>query len=226
VTVEEKRQAMSASTIVRPEAPTGPRAVATRDAILDTAERLFRTMGYQKTTVADIARELGMSPANVYRFFASKLAINEAIAARMLGGLLEMGWQIARAPTPAADRLRAFFRECQARSLSLFFNERKIHEMVEAALIESWPVIQRHVDQMEGALRHIITDGQARGEFAKLEPVGTAALVHSTMVCFVHPTVIEQGCKLRDDLPALAAGMAEFVLRALRPHPGDELKSA
>lgn len=215
---------MSMTTVFRPDSPTGPKAVATRDAILDTAERLFRTMGYQKTTVADIARELGMSPANVYRFFASKLAINEAIAARMLGGLAEIGWRIARAPAPAAERLHRFFSECQAQSMSLFFNERRMHEMVESALIESWPVIQRHVDEMEGALRHIITDGQARGEFAALEPVSTAALVHSTMVCFVHPTVIEQGCKLRDDLPGLAAGMAMFVLRALRPHPDDGLK--
>ncbi len=43
---------------------------ATRARIADAAERLFRTLGYQKTAVADIARECGMSPANVYRFFA------------------------------------------------------------------------------------------------------------------------------------------------------------
>ncbi len=41
--------------------------------ILDAAERLFRHYGYSKTTVADVARDLGMSPANIYRFFASRL---------------------------------------------------------------------------------------------------------------------------------------------------------
>ena len=40
----------------------------TRERILVVAERLFRQIGYQKTTVADIAKELRMSPANVYRF--------------------------------------------------------------------------------------------------------------------------------------------------------------
>ena len=64
------------------------RAEETRARIEETAERLFRVMGYQKTAVADIARELGMSPANVYRFFPSKSAINEAIAERLLGGML------------------------------------------------------------------------------------------------------------------------------------------
>ena len=44
----------------------------TRERILVVAERLFREIGYQKTTVADIAKVLRMSPANVYRFFDSK----------------------------------------------------------------------------------------------------------------------------------------------------------
>ena len=44
-----------------------------RERVLVTAERLFREIGYQKTTVADIARVLRMSPANVYRFLTAKL---------------------------------------------------------------------------------------------------------------------------------------------------------
>ena len=40
----------------------------TRARIMDTAEALFRRLGFAKTAVADIAAELKMSPANVYRF--------------------------------------------------------------------------------------------------------------------------------------------------------------
>jgi len=57
----------------------------TRERILVVAERLFRQIGYQKTTVADIAKELRMSPANVYRFFESKKAINEGVARVLMG---------------------------------------------------------------------------------------------------------------------------------------------
>ena len=59
----------------------------TRDRIMDVADRLFRQVGFAKTTVADIAAELDMSPANVYRFFASKNAIVEAICRRCLAEL-------------------------------------------------------------------------------------------------------------------------------------------
>ena len=51
-----------------------------RERILVTAERLFREIGYQKTTVADIAKALRMSSANVYRFFDSKKSINAGVA--------------------------------------------------------------------------------------------------------------------------------------------------
>ena len=58
---------------------TRTKAEETRERIMEAAEALFRRMGFPKTAVADIAAELGMSPANIYRFFPSKNAIVEAI---------------------------------------------------------------------------------------------------------------------------------------------------
>src|SRR4029077_9872547 len=78
----------------------------TRERIRVVAERLFRQIGYQKTTVADIAKELRMSPANVYRFFDSKKAIHEGVARGLMSGVEEAAQKIAAAPGPAAARLR------------------------------------------------------------------------------------------------------------------------
>jgi AcrR family transcriptional regulator len=50
---------------------------------------LFRQFGFGKTTVADIAAELGMSPANIYKFFSSKEAIIQASCGRNLVVLSE-----------------------------------------------------------------------------------------------------------------------------------------
>ena len=78
----------------------------TRERILVVAERLFHEIGYQKTTVADIAKELRMSPANVYRFFDSKKAINEGVARGLMGEVEDAAHAIVIRPGPAADRLR------------------------------------------------------------------------------------------------------------------------
>ena len=78
-----------------------------RASIIATAERLFREIGFQKTTVADIARELRMSPANVYRFFGAKSEINAAVARHLMN---EVERRRERSPQGRArprERLRA-----------------------------------------------------------------------------------------------------------------------
>src|ERR1700738_4858219 len=81
----------------------------TRERILVVAERLFRQLGYQKTTVADIAKELRMSPANVYRFFDSKKAIHEGVARTLMGGVEDATEVIAAKRGWAASGLRGLW---------------------------------------------------------------------------------------------------------------------
>jgi AcrR family transcriptional regulator len=199
-----------------PIAPLTPAALATRVSIIDTAERLFRTLGYQKTTVADIARELRMSPANIYRFFASKGAINEAIAERLLDQILTDMWAIANGPASAPDRLRALFRLLREQTVALFFQERRMHDMVRAAMDEHWGVVERYKTSTEQAFLKIIRDGTAAGVFGGMPPEVASRMVHASCVVFVHPALVEQ-CQDTEDLGAMADGMAEFCLRALRP---------
>jgi AcrR family transcriptional regulator len=200
--------------------PQTSRAEATRLRIEEAAERLFRTLGYQKTAVADIARELGMSPANVYRFFPSKSAINEAIAARMLGVLREEIEAIARGPGTAPDRLRRVLSALFERKLETFFTERRLHDMVTAAINEHWGVIERYLQGVHGAIRRVLEDGMAAGNFARSDAEATAHTVMHTMVAWNHPALVET-CIARkgqtpEELRAQVAAMTEFVLRALR----------
>jgi AcrR family transcriptional regulator len=80
---------------------------AARLGILQVAERLFLQIGFEKTSIADIARELRMSSANIYRFFASKAAINEAVARRLLSEVEVVVEELAKRSAPAGARLRA-----------------------------------------------------------------------------------------------------------------------
>lgn len=50
--------------------------------ILDAAERVFARAGFHAATMQDVASEAGMSPGNLYRYFASKDAIIAGMAER------------------------------------------------------------------------------------------------------------------------------------------------
>src|SRR3954465_3030987 len=86
----------------------------TRARIIDTADVLFRRMGFAKTAVADIAAELRMSPANIYRFFDSKNAIVQAICKRCLSEVEGTAWSVARSKAPAAQRMERLIVEILA----------------------------------------------------------------------------------------------------------------
>src|ERR1700749_5023923 len=80
-------------------------AEETRERVLVAAEELFRRIGYYKTTVGDIAHGLGMSSANIYRFFPSKNAIIEALCGKLLGELLDAATSAADAPGKSSERV-------------------------------------------------------------------------------------------------------------------------
>lgn len=163
---------------------------ATRDRIADAAEGLFRSLGYQKTSVADIARACGMSPANVYRFFASKSAINEAITERLLAGLLAEVEAIAAGPGSAEARLRAAIRTLHQRDIALFFHEKRLHDMVTAAMTEHWGAIERFIASLLGIWTRLLAEGMARGEFRPTDPARAAYLLKQCTMLWSHPLLI------------------------------------
>jgi AcrR family transcriptional regulator len=164
----------------------------TRERILVVAERLFRQIGYQKTTVADIAKELRMSPANVYRFFDSKKSIHEGVARGLMGEVEEAAHTIEKAEGPAAARLREQMTTINRMNTERYVGDAKMHEMVEIAMEESWEVCVAHMQVITESIAGVIAQGAASGEF-DVTDVPTAAFCACTaMMRFFHPQMIAQ----------------------------------
>src|SRR6266550_3347658 len=189
----------------------------TRSRILVVAERLFREIGYQKTTVADIAKVLRMSPANVYRFFDSKKAINEGVARRLMGGVEDAAKTIAAKPESAAARLRELVTTVHRMNCERYVGDSKLHEMVEIAMEESWEVCLPHMQRITGTIAAVIADGAASGEFEAPDVPLAAMCACTAMMRFFHPQMIAQ-CANKPG-PSLDQ-MIDFVLAGLAPRGG------
>lgn len=189
------------------------REIEPRARIIATAERLFREIGFQKTTVTDIARELRMSPANVYRFFGAKSEINAAVAQLLMDEVERALEAIARRAAPAAERLRAIVLANEEMNAARYTANRKLHDMVEAALVENWPTISAHIDRIDAILAEVVADGMRDGEFASGDAARAAALVNIACVRYCHPRLIVE-CADRPE-PS-SAYMIDFCLAALR----------
>ena len=187
----------------------------TRERILVVAERLFREIGYQKTTVADIAKVLRMSPANVYRFFDSKKAIHEGVARTLMGGVEEAAEAIATRRGSAASRLRELMTTIHRMNCERYIGDSKLHEMVEIAMEESWEVCVAHMQRITETIGAVIAEGAASGEFEAPDVPLAAMCACTAMMRFFHPQMIAQS--VNKPGPSLDQ-MIDFVLAGLAPH--------
>jgi len=183
-----------------------------RERILTTAERLFREIGYQKTTVADIARELRMSPANVYRFFDSKKSINAGVARRLMGEVEEASRKIATGKAGATGRLRELLSTIHRMNSDRYVADAKMHDMVAVAMEEDWDVCRMHMETIIGTIGAVIADGVASGEFRVADVNVAANCTCAAMVRFFHPQLIAD-CADKPE-PTLDQ-MIDFVIGAL-----------
>ncbi len=181
-------------------------------AILGVAERLFGEIGFQKTTVADIARELRMSPANVYRFFSAKSEINEAVGRRLLEEMEGAVAVIAGRPGRASEKLRACVAAIESANSQRFMSNRKLHELVETAFNENWPIVRQDVEKITRLFAEIIAQGKKDGEFHVEDCELAAILVCSACARFCHPRLMVE-CA-HDPEPTLDQ-MVDFCLAAL-----------
>jgi AcrR family transcriptional regulator len=194
----------------------GPADHRTRLKLLEEAESLFSQYRYAKTTVADLSRAIGVSPAYVYRFFDSKQAIGEAVVAKTLGHISSSLFAIESETVSASERLRRIYRMMVVQGFDLYFSERKLHDIVVAAIDGHWGSVQGYLDTLDALVRRIIVAGRESGEFERKTPIDDlCAAISCTLRPFGHPILLEQSN--RPSLQADAEQVASLVLRSLAP---------
>jgi AcrR family transcriptional regulator len=182
--------------------------------ILESAERLFLHYGYSKTNVADIARDLGMSPANIYRFFDSKVEIHQAVCGRMLAACYAGAVAARNMPASASERLRTYVRAQYQWTIDTMLDQEKVHEMVIVAIERDWHVIEKHIDSINDLMAEIIQEGIEAGEFAEQDPVVASRCFGAATVNLCHPQMVAQ-CLAKENR-ATPDDLIEFAIRALK----------
>jgi AcrR family transcriptional regulator len=184
----------------------------TRRLIVEAAERLFRQFGFQKTTVADIAGELHMSAANVYRFFAAKSEITEAVCMDLLGKIEAEAEKIAASRSTATQRIRNLFGAVENIHYKQYVSDRKLYDLIEASISENWAIMRRHNECVAAILEQIIASGMASGEFPQGDATLATGLVNTACIRFCDPRLILEH---EGELEPTLDQMIDFCLAAI-----------
>ena len=148
-------------------------AASRREELIDAAERLFLTKGYEQTAVSDIVKETGVAQGTFYYHFKSKSEILEEVVRKSIFTLVERVRLAAeRDDIDATARLNEFYG-----SLVRFSSLN--NELIDFIHQESNLTLHDKLAKITMAraiplLSKIIRDGVAEGTFKVTYPVETA----------------------------------------------------
>ncbi|PCK88913.1 TetR family transcriptional regulator [Rhizobium sophoriradicis] len=191
------------------------RDLEARTRILEVAERYFRRIGYHKTSVADIAAELGMSRANVYRFFPSRTAINSSVCGLVVKEVAEIALAIARTDAPASKKLVDLLTAIHGHSTRMLVEDRPMHELLVAAMDGSWATLNAHDEQILAILKALVREGVQTGEFEVEDADEAARGIITAFLPFFHPVLVKQRVQEGEATAVSLHAQIRFIMKAL-----------
>jgi AcrR family transcriptional regulator len=186
-----------------------------RARILEAAEKQFRRAGYHRTSVADIAAEVGMSAANIYRFFPSRDAINESICGRVVNEVTDIAVAIVRTNAPATEKLDQLLTAVHRHNKTTPVKAKYMHDLIADATRENWAIIKLHTERLVTIFEAIIREGIEAGEFRVEDAAEAARAVKFALMPFLHPILIEHCAQDGEDTEASLRDQIRFILKAL-----------
>jgi AcrR family transcriptional regulator len=151
-----------------------------RARILAAARQRFADFGYRRSGIAEIARDAGIAPGTVYRYFANKEEVFRAVMRESLERWLETARRVLGEPGTGIERLG---RLAQA---SVEFNRddalmhsvyRRDGEIIFAPLLEE--LHDEHVREHVAMIAAVIRDGIRDGTFRDVDPERAAFILFS-----------------------------------------------
>lgn len=185
--------------------------------ILAAAAAHIRRDGAERVTMVHLAAGLGMSHANLYRYFASREALIDAVTGQWLKPIEESLRIIADGPDPASDKLeRMLFGLFRAYRAKLEADDR-IFSLFAASVDDGRGFARKHRLKVQGEIQRVVEDGLASGGFARVDQRRALALVYDGMHRFIHPVCVRMDAATgRAALEARMERVAGLVLRALQ----------
>jgi len=186
----------------------------TREKILEAARQRFRIYGYNKTTMAEIAKDCDMSAANLYRFYYNKLDIAVTLACACLADEEANLSQTVNTPSkPASERLKDYIFATLYHTYRQSSETPRLIEIVNAVCEERMDLVEQHMNNKVDLLTTLIEAGNDSGEFAVSNPRQAADAILTATTVFDLPMFTPLFSL--EKMETKAAVLSELLLKGL-----------
>ncbi|MBQ0824160.1 TetR/AcrR family transcriptional regulator [Microvirga terrae] len=201
--------------------PSGAAVRSTETAPADTrllaiAAHQLKEHGPRHVTVVGIADAAGMTHANVYRYFASKAALIDAVAGQWLRRMEATIADIADSPDPADDKLERLIQAWARIHRDLLKEDRHLFDVYCTATETARPLIRKHRSRMRVLIDRVLDEGITTGKFDPRDREKAHSFVTDSVYRFINPLTVRLDAEVPQTiLDQRLATMIRVVLRAL-----------
>ncbi|WP_404713697.1 TetR/AcrR family transcriptional regulator C-terminal domain-containing protein [Sphingomonas sp. MMS24-J13] len=142
--------------------------------------------------MTDVARDMGVSHAALYRFYRSKSAIMDAIAQEAMDDEARLAAEHIDADGPPAARLMAMLIDLHRHKRERFLGDREIHDLYRRIVVERPDMIAAYAEKMTALVARLIEKAVAGGEWRVDDIAMAANVVRDAVMVYVHPAFMAQ----------------------------------
>ncbi|MBF9232876.1 TetR/AcrR family transcriptional regulator [Microvirga alba] len=184
--------------------------------LLAIAADHLKRFGPRQVTVVSIADAAGMTHANVYRYFASKAALIDAVAGQWLRSLEALIAEIADSPDPADDKLDRLLQAWARTQRELLIEDRNLFDVYCAATETSRALIRKHRSRMRQLIERVLDEGINTAKFDPRDRERALSFISDAAYRFINPIAIRLDAEVPQDILDQRLGaVVRVILRAL-----------
>ncbi|PVE25984.1 TetR/AcrR family transcriptional regulator [Microvirga sp. KLBC 81] len=184
--------------------------------LLAVAADQLKRFGPRHVTVVSIADAAGMTHANVYRYFASKAALIDAVAGQWLRRLEATIADIADSPDPADDKLERLIQAWARTHRDLLREDRHLFDVYCSATETSRALVRKHRSRMRVLIERVLDEGSVTGKFDPRDRERALAFISDAVYRFINPLTVRLDAEVPQDiLDQRLAAMIRVILRSL-----------
>ena len=182
--------------------------------ILESAKAQIRRFGETKTNVTDVARDLGVSHAALYRFYRSKSAMMDAIVQEAMDDEARLAAQYIETDGPPAEQLMAMLFDLHRRKRDRFVGDREIHDLYRRIVVDRPDMITTYAERITNLVARLIDKAVRRGEW-HIDDIDVAAgVVRDAVTVYVHPAFVAQLVTANAPVEAMLRATVTTLARA------------
>ncbi len=187
----------------------------TRNIVLDKAFIRFGRYGFGKTTMAEIAKDCGMSAGNLYRYFENKKEIGVGCCKRCMSEKLEIVRKIvSNHRLKPEKKLHAVALEVLEYMHCQFSDQPALMELIDFISGERWDIVLQYMEKEKSLLSEILSEGNRSGDFDIPDVLETAKWVQAALIKFIAPRYMDAFSL--EELKKEAVGVVGILTTALK----------